>query len=150
MPQSLAKIYVHIVFGTKYRREKIKPEIQIELYKYISGILRNHNSPALKIGGVEDHVHILISLSRQSCISDLVRYVKKDSSKWIKTKGEGYRNFRWQDGYAAFSVNPRQVNRVIKYIENQPEHHKKALFEKEFVGLLKYYNIEFDEKYVWG
>jgi REP element-mobilizing transposase RayT len=149
MPQSLARILVHVVFSTKHRQPLIKPEIEDELFKYICGICREYQSPALAINGVEDHVHILISLSRKIALSDLLEEVKKGSSKWIKTKGPAYRNFYWQNGFGAFSLGESGVPALKKYIAEQKEHHRKKTFQEEFRAFLELYHIEYDEKYVW-
>ncbi|MGH7596470.1 MAG: IS200/IS605 family transposase [bacterium] len=149
MPQSLARILVHVVFSMKHRQPLIKPEIEDELFKYMCGTLREHESPALAINGTEDHVHILISLSRKVALSDLLEEAKKSSSKWIKTKGPEYKNFYWQNGFGAFSIGESGVPALKKYIAEQKEHHLKKTFQEEFREFLKLYNIEYDERYVW-
>ena len=148
MPQSLANVYIHLVFSTKHRQPFIQPEIEDKLYGYISGIGRNLDCPVLQIGGIEDHIHILLVLSMKITLADIVEDIKKNSSKWIKTQGDcDY--FYWQNGYGAFSVSPRHVDRVKRYIANQKEHHRTKSFMSEYVGILKQYNITYDEKYVW-
>jgi REP element-mobilizing transposase RayT len=102
MSQSLAKIYLHIIFSTKNRQKLIKPEIEIELYKYIAGILRNIDCAAIKISGTSDHLHILNTLSLTITVSKMIGLLKKDSSKWLKTKGNEFKNFHWQNGYGVF------------------------------------------------
>jgi putative transposase len=149
MPQSLSLNYVHIVFSTKHRKPTIKPEIQDDLYAYIAGICKNLESPILKIGGIEDHIHILLVLSRKIALMKLIEEIKKTSSKWMKTKGDDYQNFYWQDGYGAFSVSPKHIDSVKNYIENQEEHHKKGDFKEEFLKFLEQYGIEYDERYIW-
>jgi REP element-mobilizing transposase RayT len=149
MPQSLARILVHIVFSAKHRQPLIKPEIEDELFKYMCGILREHESPALAINGTEDHVHLLISLSRKVALSDLLEEVKKSSSKWIKTKGPEYKNFYWQNGFGAFSIGESGAPALKKYIAEQKEHHRKKTFQEELREFLKLYHIEYDERYVW-
>ncbi len=149
MPQSLASILVHLVFSTKHRQPFIKPEIEEELFKYMSGIFREYESPVIAINGAEDHVHILVSLSRKIALSDLLEKVKKSSSKWIKTKGENYRNFYWQNGFGAFSIGQSGVEALKEYIAKQKEHHRKKTFQDEFREFLRLYNIEYDERYVW-
>jgi len=125
MPQSLASILVHVVFSTKHRRSLIKPEIEDELFKYMSGIFREYESPVISINGVEDHVHILTSLSCKIALSDLPEKIKKSSSKWIKTKGPAYQNFYWQNGFGAFSIGESGVAALKKYIAEQKAHHLK-------------------------
>ena len=149
MPQSLVRNYMHIVFSTKNRQSFIDKNIQNELYPYISGISKNLETPVLAIGGVEDHIHILCLLSRKIALMKFIEEVKKNSSKWIKTKGQTYSNFYWQNGYGGFSVNPTEIEIVKKYILNQEEHHKKRTFQDEYRAFLKKYNVPFDEKYVW-
>ena len=149
MAQSLSKIYVHITFSTKSREPLIKKEIQPELYAYIGEICNSLECYPIKIGGFTDHVHILCLLSKKIALIKLLEEVKKSSSKWIKTKGDEFEVFYWQNGYGAFSVNPTQVNAVANYIENQEAHHLNKDFKEEFSGFLKKYNVEFDERYIW-
>jgi REP element-mobilizing transposase RayT len=149
MPQSLAKVYLHITFGTKYRQPIIKPDVEKEFYKYLASICRANDSPSIAINGVSDHIHILCVLSRKITISKLVEELKKSSSKWIKTKGSNYKNFYWQNGYGVFSVSQSGVNAVNEYIQNQKEHHKKKSFQEEYLDALKKSEVEFDEKYLW-
>jgi len=149
MAQSLSQVYLHIIFGTKNRQKLILPEIESELYRYMAGVLKNLGNPAIIIGGYTNHIHILCRFSRMISISKLLAILKKDTSKWIKTKGEKYKNFYWQNGYGVFSVSMSHVERVKKYIENQKEHHKKMDFEKEYIAFLKKYGVKYDERYVW-
>ncbi|MCK6622618.1 MAG: IS200/IS605 family transposase [Calditrichaceae bacterium] len=149
MPQSLAKIYVHIVFSTKLRESWLTEKIQPELYAYMAGILKTWESPGIQIGGMPDHVHILSMLSKNHAACKVVEEVKKGSSKWIKTKGAEFKNFSWQNGYGIFSISPSHVDKVKTYIENQKEHHRRTIFMDEFRKLLKKYDIPYDERYVW-
>lgn len=149
MPQSLAYNYIHLVFSTKYREHTILPEIEQKLYDYIAGICKNLESPAIQIGGITDHIHILFVLSKNISLVSFVKEIKTSSSKWIKTQGKQYDNFYWQGGYGAFSVSPKKVDIVKRYIANQKEHHSKQTFQKEYITFLKEYNIEYDERYVW-
>ena len=150
MPQSLSQIYIHLVFSTKNHKPFVDETIQPELYAYIAKILYDEcSSPAQIIGGVEDHVHILLNLSRTCTVAHLVEMIKKRSSKWIKTKGEKYRSFQWQIGYGVFSVSRSGLEAVTKYISNQKEHHTKRSFKDEFRRFLIRHGIEYDEKYVW-
>lgn len=149
MGQSLVKNYIHLVFSTKHRQHLIHPPVEEELHSYLGGICKNLGCQPLKVGGYTDHIHMLFMLSQKVALMKLVEEVKSHSSKWVKTKGEEYRNFYWQDGYGAFSVNPRQVDRVIAYIANQKEHHVKKTFQDEYRGFLKRYNVDYDERYVW-
>lgn len=149
MPQSLSKILLHIVFSTKNRQQLIRPEIEDELFAYMAAICNDHHCHAHKIGGVADHVHIACNLARTIAVSELLEEIKKSSSKWIKTKGNAYQNFFWQNGYGAFSLGMSQLPTVIKYIENQRKHHRQKTFQEEYREFLKKYKIEYDEKYVW-
>ena len=149
MSQSLSKILIHVIFSTKLRRSFIHLEIRDELYAYITQISRAHGSQIHAIGGVEDHIHLLLSLPRTVSISQLVEEIKKGSSKWIKTKGKTYQDFSWQSGYGAFSIGQSKLNVVRQYIQNQIEHHKKVSFQDEYRAFLRKYEVGFDEKYVW-
>ena len=150
MPQALTKVYVHITFSTKYRCPSIDRNIEQELWDYIGGVCKAMECNPICVGGYYDHVHICCLLSRKISQAKLLEEVKRQSSKWIKTKGRKYQNFYWQKGYAAFAVNPRGVERVVKYIENQHEHHdKKRRFQEELLTFLNHYNVEYDERYLW-
>ena len=149
MPQSLVQNLVHLTFSTKQRRLLIHKDIREELNKYLSGILRNCESPAIIVNSVEDHAHLLFSLSRKHALMDIVEEVKKSSSKWIKTKDVRYANFYWQAGYGAFSVSQSNAETVRRYIAGQEQHHRKMTFQDEFRALLQRHGIEFDERFVW-
>lgn len=149
MGQSLVKNYLHIIFSTKNRLPIINPNYEHELHRYIGGICNNMECHPAKIGGYSDHIHILCLLSKKVTLIKLVEEIKSNSSKWVKTKDESLKNFYWQNGYGAFSVNPSEVDIVIAYIANQHEHHKKITFQDEYRAFLKKYKVEFDEKYVW-
>jgi len=149
MGQSLVKIYIHIIFSTKNRVPMIHPPVEAELHSYIGGICNKLECQVIKVGGYTDHIHLLCMLSKKITLIKLMEEIKTHSSKWIKSKGEGYKNFYWQDGYGAFSVNPSEVETVTAYISNQHQHHSKKTFQDEYRIFLKKYNIEYDEKYVW-
>lgn len=149
MGQSLVKNYVHIVFSTKHRQPLIHPPVEAELHAYLAGICDKLGCTVIKVGGYTDHVHILCMLSKKIALVKLMEELKSHSSKWIKTKGAGYENFYWQDGYGAFSVNPSGVHTVTAYIANQYEHHRKKTFQDEYRTYLKKYEVEYEEKYVW-
>lgn len=149
MGQSLVKNYLHIVFSTKHRQPLIHEPVESELHAYIGGICKNRECHPIKVGGYTDHIHILCMLSKKIALMKLLEEVKSHSSKWIKTKDDSYKNFYWQDGYGAFSVNPSEVDVVIEYIANQKEHHRKRTFQDEFRAFLKKYHVEYDERYVW-
>ncbi|MCJ7756867.1 MAG: IS200/IS605 family transposase [Gillisia sp.] len=149
MGQSLVKNYIHIVFSTKQHEPLIHSPYENELYSYLGGICKNMECNPIKIGGYKDHVHILCMLSKKITLMKLLEEVKSHSSKWMKTKDEALKNFYWQDGYGAFSVNPSQVDTVIAYIANQHEHHRKITFQQEYRLFLKKYKVEYEERYVW-
>ena len=149
MPQSLSSILIHLIFSTKNREPLLSPEIDAELYPYIASIFKAMKSPALIIDGASDHLHTLFSLSRVVTIADLVEEVKTESSKWIKTKGQEFRNFHWQNGYGAFSISQSEVATVKRYIRRQKEHHRRVTFQDEYRRFLAAYEVEYDERYVW-
>ena len=149
MPQSLVSLNVHVVFSTKNREPLIDRELAPRLYGYLGGIVRNTGSVLLAVGGVEDHVHLLVSLGRQSCVSDLVRDVKSNSSAWVHETFPDRARFAWQSGYGAFTVSVSLLARVREYIANQEDHHKKQTFQEEFREFLRRHGIEWDERYVW-
>ena len=149
MSQSLAKNLLHLVFSTKHRSLWIPPTVRERLYAYQAGIFKELDSPALAIGGVDDHVHALFVLSKNHPLKKIVEEVKKGSSKWMKREGTGNADFYWQNGYAAFSVSQSNALAVKRYIENQEEHHRKMTFQDELRILLKRHRVEFDEQYVW-
>jgi REP element-mobilizing transposase RayT len=149
MPQSLSSVLVHLIFSTKNREPFITPQIETELYPYLATIFREQKSPTLAIGGVSDHLHVLFSLARVVTIAELVEEIKTNTSKWIKTKGQVFRNFHWQKGYGAFSVGRSEVGAVKQYIQSQKEHHRLVTFQDEYREFLKEFNVPFDERYVW-
>ena len=139
----------HIIFSTKNRERSIKPRFATDLYKYINGILKNENGTLLNIGGVEDHLHLLVSLNPVHSLADVVKKIKANSSKWINEKRHLPGKFFWQKGYGAFSVSKSQTELINQYIQNQDLHHKKLSFKEEYIKLLKLHRIEYDEKYLW-
>jgi REP element-mobilizing transposase RayT len=150
VPQSLAQIYLHIVFSTKDRRPWLQdPGIRDELHNYLGGTCNNLDCPVLRVGGALDHVHILCRLGRSISIADLVKELKRESSKWLKTKSPALADFYWQSGYGEFSVSPSHVDPLRTYIDNQVEHHNRESFQDELRRLLKMYGLEWDERYVW-
>ena len=148
MSQSLAKNYIHLIFATKYRENIIKQTDLSELYAYITGILNHIDCPMICIGGTTNHVHVLCVLNKNMALSKMVEEVKRSSSKWIKSKDSFYRQFGWQNGYGAFSVSQSKVEIVVKYIQNQEEHHKKMLFVDELKMFLREYGVEYEEEYL--
>jgi putative transposase len=150
MPQSLAQIYLHIVFSTKDRRPfLLDPTIRDEAHKYLGGTCNNLGCPILCVGGAADHVHILCRFGRTISVADLVKQLKQDSTKFIKAKSPALADFYWQNGYGVFSASPGHVNALRTYIANQEEHHREITFQDEFRRLLAKYGLEWDERYVW-
>ncbi|MDR0737705.1 MAG: IS200/IS605 family transposase [Prevotellaceae bacterium] len=149
MSQSLSEVYVHITFGTKKRYPFIDENIKKELWAYIGGLCKALECNPVRVGGYYDHVHICCILSKKITQIKLLEEIKKESSRWIKTKGKRYEKFYWQDGYGIFSVNPSEIDRVVKYIDNQYDHHKKRTFQDEFVKFLNKYGVKYDERYLW-
>ena len=150
MPQSLAQIYVHLVFSTKHRESfLVDPAFRSRVHGYLVGICKNLGAPSLQIGGVSDHVHILCRLSKTGDVSSLIRDLKRDSTNWIKEVNPPLSGFHWQNGYGAFSVSPGHVQALIQYIQNQEQHHAAETFQDEYRRLCKIYGAELDERYVW-
>ena len=149
MPQSLSSLIFHFVFSTRHRRALISREIEPELHKYIAGVLRSKQGRLLTAGGMPDHLHLLASLDRQISVSEALRDIKSNSSRWIRGHFPNRSRFGWQTGYAAFSVSFSQIQPVRHYIENQKAHHQKGTFKEELVRLLKRHRVDFDERYLW-
>ena len=148
MGQSLAQIYIHLIFGTKGRKDYINPAIEDKLHAYMAGILKNLNSPAIKINSVPDHIHILFRLSKNHALSKVLEEIKKITSKWMKD--QGIIDFTWQIGYGAFSVSSSKLDVVKRYIENQKEHHQKTSFKDEFEKFITEYDLlDYSPKYFW-
>ncbi len=149
MPQSLAKIYIHLIFSTKNREPLLGDAVRSDLHAYLGGILRDLDCPALELNTEPDHAHVLFMLARTHAPSDVVGQLKRGSSAWLKTKGDAFAAFHWQNGYGAFSVSQSGVEEVREYIQRQHEHHRRVSFQDEFRAFLRRYEITFDERYVW-
>ena len=149
MPHSLSHMLVHLIFSTKDREKIIRPEVREELHRYLAGIAKNHDSPALIIQSVDDHVHLLLLLSKNIALAKLVEELKTGSSKWIKTRGPDYQHFHWQSGYGAFSVSQSNAKAVSEYIRAQETHHARTSFEEELRQFLAKHGIAVDEKHLW-
>jgi REP element-mobilizing transposase RayT len=150
MPQSLVQLYTHLVYSTKLRHPFFPVRSHREqVFKYLAGTCKNLRSPAIRIGGHVDHVHVLCRLGKEATVSTLVRELKRESSKWIKTLDPSLRSFAWQAGYGAFSVSPGHVDALVAYIDRQDEHHGKTSFQVEFRRICKKYGITPDEQYCW-
>jgi REP element-mobilizing transposase RayT len=150
MAQTLVSLYIHVIFSTKHRANLITPEIEPDLFAYVGGILNNNKSKLIAANGTSDHIHLLISLSKNLGLSKLVGDIKRDSSVWIKKQASQFQKFYWQDGYGAFSIGHSQIKTVKNYIARQKIKHAKTDYQSEFRGFLQNYEMEYDERYVWG
>lgn len=149
MPQSLSKIYLHIVFHIKTTSPQIDEAHLERVHSYIGQLVNSTGCSVIRVGGIGDHVHVLCLLSRNETVSHLVEEIKRNSSRWINTLGQEYECFAWQGGYAVFSVSESLINKTIEYVIKQKEHHKKLSFNEEYIQFLKLYNIDYDERYVF-
>ena len=149
MPNTYTQLYIHIVFSVKGRQALIPKEHKTELHGYIIGIIRNKKQTAIQINSMPDHVHILVGITPDTAISDLVRDIKAHSSKFINQKRWIVGRFEWQEGFGAFSYAQSQLDDVIAYIRNQEKHHTQKTFREEYLEILKRFNVNYDEKYVF-
>ncbi|VTU02132.1 transposase is200-family protein : Transposase IS200-family protein OS=Rhodopirellula maiorica SM1 GN=RMSM_03164 PE=4 SV=1: Y1_Tnp [Gemmataceae bacterium] len=149
MPQTYTCLHYHLVFSTKHRLPTITPEIQPRLWDYLGGVVRGLGGTPLRVGGVEDHVHLLVTLRQEPALKDVLRDLKAGSSGWVHDTFPDARDFWWQTGYGAFTVSHSNIGRVTAYIENQATHHQKMSFQDELRGLFRKHNIEFDEEHLW-
>ena len=148
MADTFTNLLVHIVFSTKHRAALLGEPLRERLYEYIGGILRKEGDLLLEIGGVEDHVHLLVRLKADRSVSSMARDIKASSSKWVHQTFPERRGFAWQVGYGAFSVSESQVSAVRRYIQGQAEHHARFSFKDELVALLRRHGIAFEERYL--
>jgi REP element-mobilizing transposase RayT len=149
MPQSLARLHVHLIFSTKHRERFLTDAVRDALHAYMAAVLQNLGCSPVLINSVEDHVHILFELARTVSVSEVVEEVKKSTSKWIKTQGNEFAGFAWQAGYGAFAVSQSNVAVVRDYIAQQREHHHRKSFQEEYRAFLAKHRVTFDERYVW-
>ena len=150
MSQTLTSLLVHLVFSTKNREPLITIDVEPQLFSYMGGILRNYQSRLLDAGGDRDHVHLLVSQSKNIALSNLLKEVKGDSSLWIKSQGRAFRNFHWQDGYGAFSFGRADLPALQRYVSTQKEHHRKWTYKEELIWMLEENGVEYDERYLWN
>jgi len=148
MGNSYISCYVHYVFSTKNQEKWLKSDIREKIFSYIGGICRENSFKLIKAGGVDDHLHLLVSLPSTITIAKAIQYLKGGSSRWIHETFGDMKNFAWQEGYGAFTIGVSQIDRTIKYITNQEDHHRKKTFREEFIDILNYHGIEFEEKYL--
>ena len=149
MPQSLSRVIIHLIFSTKDRHPWLGPEVRQRMHGYLATVCRDLGGETYRVGGMADHVHIVTTLPRAISQAELVEKAKTSSSAWIKTLGSSYAQFHWQRGYGAFSVSPSQLAEVVRYVENQDEHHRTRTFQEELREVLRKHNLPFDERYVW-
>ena len=149
MSHTYSAMTVHIVFSTKNRAPIIDPSIEDELYLYLSGIIESRGAVLYKIGGIEDHIHIVIRIKPTLSIPELLRYIKTSSAKWVNDHHKIKGHFNWQIGYGIFTVSESQLDRVIAYVNNQKKHHHHKTYKTEFVQLLKKHNVDYDPQYIW-
>lgn len=150
MPQSLSAVYVHVVFSTKHRAPLLTDApLRAEMHRYLAGISNTLGCPALEVGGVADHVHLLARLGRSHSQADWVKELKRVSTTWVKTRAPALAGFAWQAGYGAFSVSASQLERVRRYVAGQEAHHQQATFQDEYRALLRAHGVDWDEQYVW-
>jgi REP element-mobilizing transposase RayT len=150
MPQSLSAVYLHLVFSTKERRPLFADaDLRIRLHEYIGAVSRELDCPPLQIGGIADHVHLLVRHGREVTQSELVKEVKRVSSRWLKAQGAAFKDFEWQGGYAVFSVSPSNLDRVRDYVANQEQHHRRFDYQSELRTLLRRHGLEWNEKFLW-
>ena len=149
MPQSLSYLLTHIVFSTKDRTPVLDATVRTALHAYLATVARNVDCECFRVGGVADHVHLAVRLSRTLTMAKLIEELKTSSSKWLKTQSPALASFAWQRGYGAFSVGPSDLNALLHYIDTQEEHHRARTFQDEYRAFLTKYGIEYDEQYVW-
>ena len=149
MGRTYTSLTYHLIFSTKYRHKSIGPDFREQLYQYIGGILREKEGVLLEIGGIEDHIHIMAGIPPTITVSDMLRFIKSNSSAWVNETKKPKAKFAWQPGFGAFTVSYSQQPIVRKYIQKQAEHHRKKTFKEEFVQILKSHQIEYDQKYVF-
>lgn len=149
MASTLVKIDVHLIFHVKTTSIAIREDGLDRLFAYLGGTIRNLQDIPIEIGGMRDHVHILTSLPKNMSLSDFVRNIKAESSRWLKGMGRVYADFSWQAGYGAFSVSPSMTDKTVDYIRNQRKHHERSTFQEEYRRFLNVYNVPYDERYVF-
>ena len=150
MANTYSSLNYHLIFSTKNRESSLIESVCARLWPYLGGIARENGMKALEIGGVADHVHILVSVPATMALSKAVQLIKGGSSHWIKESFPNLAGFAWQDGYGAFTVSESQLDTVRDYIRRQPEHHRTKTFAEEYRAFLEKHDIEFDERYLFG
>ena len=149
MANTYTQLYIHFVFAVKFRQALIQPQWEERMHKYITGIVHSNHHKLLAINSVPDHIHMFIGLDPKQSISELMRLVKGDSSEFVNKQALTVSKFQWQDGYGAFSNSRSQINEVVNYIKMQKQHHQKKTFKEEYLKMLKDYEFDYDEKYIF-
>ncbi len=149
MAHTFTNLKIHIIFSTKDRLPFITADLKTPLFAYLGGIIRDLNGKAIIVGGTSDHVHLLLSMSPTLSVSETLRLLKANSSRWVNRERGTKRAFAWQSGYGAFSVSESSAPAVVKYIQGQEEHHKRVSFQEEFVAFLRKNGITYDDRYLW-
>jgi putative transposase len=150
MANTYTSLHYHVIFSTKNRERWLVPDIEQRVWEFIGGIARKHRMIALQVGGVDDHIHALVTAPPTIAPCQIAQFLKGDSSKWIHEEFSALRNFGWQDGYGAFTVSKSNIPEVINYIQNQRAHHRQKTFQEEYLEFLLANGIEYDERYLWG
>jgi REP element-mobilizing transposase RayT len=150
MANTFTSLHAHVVFSTKNRERWLTPDVEKEVWRYLGGICRAHRFAALQIGGMEDHVHLLLGCPPTVALSDFMKRLKGESSKWASTRFPGWTAFRWQDGFGAFSVGHSQIPATVRYIQGQRERHSRERFEDEYRNFLHVHEIAAEERYMFG
>ena len=148
MPSTHLSLHFHVVFSTKDRVPTIRPEWRGRLHGYMGGIIQNLGGVPEAVGGIEDHVHLLLGLRATHCLADVVRDLKANSSRWVHAD-RGDAAFAWQEGYGAFTVSAQHIQQVVRYIAQQEDHHRRQTFQEEYVEFLKRGLVEYDERFLW-
>jgi len=148
MANTYVRVIVHYIWSTKGRAPMINPSIEERLWSYIAGIANERGLRTIKVGGVEDHVHVVVELAKQISISEVAQHLKGFSSRWINKEGLTDIPFSWQDGFGALSVNPAELDELIHYVENQREHHRVKSFKEEYLEFLSRHHVPYDPRYV--
>jgi putative transposase len=149
MGSTLTNIVIHVIFSTKNREPKIVPEIRDELYRYIGGIIKGEGGILIEIGGISEHIHLLIKIRTVHTLADILKKIKGNSSRWVNDRKQLKEKFAWQEGYGAFSVSESKVPGVMKYLREQEKHHRSLSFKEEFIRLLELHRVEYDGRYLW-
>ena len=150
MANTYTALFFHLVFSTKHRAPLIQPEIETRVWEYIGGIARKHQTTAIQVGGIEDHIHALVMAPPTIAPYQIAKSLKGDSSNWIHDTFPDLQDFGWQDGYGAFSVSKSNVPAIVTYIQDQRRHHQTQTFQEETLSLLQKHGVDYDERYLWG